>query len=386
MAKTIMRAFRLAEISAVDRPAQAHARMAIMKRDEEPYWKRDFTTAQRDRAASSGAALPDGSFPIENKSDLHNAMQAIGRAKDPAKAKAHIRSRAKALGLEGELSDTFKSAGDPGPTGEQAMFAAIKKALGLADSATEAEVLAAIGKLAAADKDKSAAVKKALGLTETATEGEVLAAVVKAAAAEGKAKDTEIAKLKVDLEIAKAGMSDDEKAYHDGLKDDAEKSAFRSASKDERAARMKKRDDLPPHVKKALEENEDMKKRLARLEDDTALVGFTKQAKDAGLPEADGATIQKAYRGDKESVDKLVNYIKAANNASKASGLFKELGDGRTGQTLKAYDELMAKAEELRKKETGLTQAQAFTKVYADPANAELVKRERMESAPAAAA
>ena len=32
MPKTIMRAFRLAEISAVDRPAQAHARMAIMKR------------------------------------------------------------------------------------------------------------------------------------------------------------------------------------------------------------------------------------------------------------------------------------------------------------------------------------------------------------------
>jgi len=61
--------------------------------------KREFTQSQRDSAADSGAALPDGSFPIENKSDLSNARQAIGRAKDPGKARAHIRSRAQALGV-----------------------------------------------------------------------------------------------------------------------------------------------------------------------------------------------------------------------------------------------------------------------------------------------
>ena len=61
--------------------------------------KRTFTQAQRDSAASSGHALPDGSYPIESEQDLRNAIQAIGRAKDPAKAKAHIKKRARALGL-----------------------------------------------------------------------------------------------------------------------------------------------------------------------------------------------------------------------------------------------------------------------------------------------
>ena len=70
--------------------------------------KRDFSQKERDKAAASGAALPDGSFPIENKSDLENAIQAYGRAKDKAKAKAHIIARAKALDLSSELPDDWK--------------------------------------------------------------------------------------------------------------------------------------------------------------------------------------------------------------------------------------------------------------------------------------
>lgn len=62
--------------------------------------KREFSDKQRQRAASSGAALPDGSFPIENASDLMNARHAIGRAKDKSKARAHIKTRARALGIK----------------------------------------------------------------------------------------------------------------------------------------------------------------------------------------------------------------------------------------------------------------------------------------------
>lgn len=72
--------------------------------------KRKFDAAERRDAADSGAALPDGSFPIKNTSDLHNALRAIGRAKDPAKAKAHIKARARALGAESELPDDWKGA------------------------------------------------------------------------------------------------------------------------------------------------------------------------------------------------------------------------------------------------------------------------------------
>jgi hypothetical protein len=47
-----------------------------------------------------------------------------------------------------------------------------------------------------------------------------------------------------------------------------------------------------------------------------------------------------------------------------------------------AYGELMAKAAEYGKAHPELTEAQAFTKVFTAPANVELAKRERLESAP----
>lgn len=72
------------------------------------YLKREFTDEQRQSDEASGVAMPGGGYPIANASDLENAMRAIGRAKNPAKVKAHIRSRAAALGLTDKLSDAFK--------------------------------------------------------------------------------------------------------------------------------------------------------------------------------------------------------------------------------------------------------------------------------------
>lgn len=66
--------------------------------DAEAELARQFNQSQRMGLAKTGAALPDGSFPIANVDDLKNAIHAIGRAKDPAKAKSHIKARAKALG------------------------------------------------------------------------------------------------------------------------------------------------------------------------------------------------------------------------------------------------------------------------------------------------
>src|SRR5207247_875649 len=43
----------------------------------------DLTAEMRRRAASKGQALPGGGFPIRNEQDLRNAIQAVGRAKDP---------------------------------------------------------------------------------------------------------------------------------------------------------------------------------------------------------------------------------------------------------------------------------------------------------------
>jgi len=61
--------------------------------------KRAFSTACREQLAASGEALPDGSFPIENNSDLACAIGAFARINpsDQKKIATHIKRRAAAL-------------------------------------------------------------------------------------------------------------------------------------------------------------------------------------------------------------------------------------------------------------------------------------------------
>lgn len=66
---------------------------------------KDYSPEARKAMAKDGRALPDGSFPIADCGDLKNAIQAIGRAGDPAKAKAHIKKRKRALGCNVDLPD-----------------------------------------------------------------------------------------------------------------------------------------------------------------------------------------------------------------------------------------------------------------------------------------
>lgn len=73
---------------------------------------REFSQEERDRLADEGKAMPDGSFPIVTREDLENAIQAIGRAKDPDAAKAHIKKRARALGLEELIPENWNRAGN----------------------------------------------------------------------------------------------------------------------------------------------------------------------------------------------------------------------------------------------------------------------------------
>lgn len=68
---------------------------------------REYDTDKRKDMADRGTAMPDGSFPIADEEDLRNAIQAIGRAKDPDAAKRHIRKRARALGKEDLIPDTW---------------------------------------------------------------------------------------------------------------------------------------------------------------------------------------------------------------------------------------------------------------------------------------
>lgn len=71
---------------------------------------RTFSATERKKAKAAGQTIPGTtSFPIKTKADLKNAIQAYGRAKNKAAAKAHIIRRAKALGATDMLPEGWMS-------------------------------------------------------------------------------------------------------------------------------------------------------------------------------------------------------------------------------------------------------------------------------------
>lgn len=49
-----------------------------------------FSKEQREKLANQDKALPDGSYPIRNRADLDNAIQATGRSDDYDRTKRWI--------------------------------------------------------------------------------------------------------------------------------------------------------------------------------------------------------------------------------------------------------------------------------------------------------
>lgn len=76
---------------------------------DKPYWltERQFSAEKRRELARKGLAMKDGSFPIETKADLKNAIRLAGNAENPAAAKRHIIKRARALGAVSTLPDSW---------------------------------------------------------------------------------------------------------------------------------------------------------------------------------------------------------------------------------------------------------------------------------------
>jgi predicted Fe-S protein YdhL (DUF1289 family) len=104
---------------------------------------------------------------------------------------------------------------------------------------------------------------------------------------------------------------------------------------------------------------------------------FTKIIKSCALRDRrSGETDAQAFTRLFEGGDEESRTIRAAHQ------LTKRFYPKPSQAALKAYGELVAKADELRRKETGLTREQAFAKAYTDPANLEIVKRERAENRP----
>ena len=70
--------------------------------------KKDYSDKERQMLARRDMALPDGSFPIVTAADLSNAVQAVGRASNYARARNHIIRRAEALNRVDLLPEDWK--------------------------------------------------------------------------------------------------------------------------------------------------------------------------------------------------------------------------------------------------------------------------------------
>src|SRR5260370_3305790 len=189
MAKRIMRRFRLHEISAVDNPAQEHAKVTIFKReDQDMPWTAadahrhtkaaDTPKKQHRWATVANAALADGkdegaAIRIANaavgKSDDDPAAKVMGLFLGERLAKARDALLASVKSILGDYkadkdelvdktvdqfvdhvadlsADSIKalSGGDPDdpPSEDEMNVAAMKKVLALADSPTDQDVTA----------------------------------------------------------------------------------------------------------------------------------------------------------------------------------------------------------------------------------------------------
>lgn len=78
-------------------PMDLPAALPAGPRPDDAVTAASFTEGMRAKLAKKGEAMPDGSFPIRNRSDLRNAISSVGRASDPEVARKWIIRRAREL-------------------------------------------------------------------------------------------------------------------------------------------------------------------------------------------------------------------------------------------------------------------------------------------------
>lgn len=310
--------------------------------------KRKFTADQRRKLADRGLAMPDGSFPIENKGDLRNAVKAFGRAKDKGAAARFIVRRARSLGAmdllpgEGLLADIAarKAAGD-GDNGGQTVpnepkaadIQAVEKRV--TELETELETSKAYGQLTDAQKAHYD------GLDETAR-GEFLKLSPEARAS-----------------VIEKIQADDPVVY---TSDDG--TEFRKSHDPALVNMAKGRDEDRRELRKQREENE--RQRLEKRAGDelSHLPGDT-VVKVAALRAVEGIE-------DKDQREGVEALLRAADATAAKS--FETIG---TRQPSDETDEVEAIAKNIRDKDPNLTPEQAYAKALETPEGLRAVEASR---------
>lgn len=281
--------------------------------------KRTFSTEQREKLAEQGKALPDGSYPIVTKTDLKNAIQAFGRAKNKGTVAAHIKRRAKVL----DATDLLPEEGPLAKQGER-------------DPMDKKELEAAVAKAEAAAKEKLEKVEAELAAAQLLAK---LSDAEKTHLA-GLADEGKGAFLKLDAdgrkaELAKAGDADPV------VYTDADGNAFRK-SDDPRLVSQAKRADEALKLAKSEKAKREEQSLAKRAEAELSNLPDTDGGKVALLKAVDGITDEKARAA-------ATALLKAGNDGlEKAFGQAGTAGAG-TGDAEARYEAISKKYAEENK-------------------------------------
>lgn len=400
-----------------------------------------ISTKERKKAEAKGQTMPGGSFPIRNMDDLEKAIHAYGRAGDKPAAKSWIMRRARELGAADKIPEDWRGKAEKRLAKAFAAIAkALAKSEGGEDFNTElAEmqsldfgegVVEAVMDACRALKhsiesimeddgtgDKGSAIRDSFGqfldhVQDIVPKGDVEKSWQRIAkrcrATITKRKEPDVSDMTIEKALEKIGKLEKQVSKHDALiervvkmsakhraymghadndmSDDAKKK-FAGMSDEERDDHMgkhpiekmteKRMESLPEPLRKQLEAGKASEERLAKFEAERETEVFGKRASDFGLPVEMGkhfAVLAKANPDAWAAVEKAINTLATRSDMAV---LFKEFGTSQGTAVGSAMDQLNEKAAELRKTQSGLTEAQAFAKVYEDPANRELVTLEK---------
>lgn len=385
------------------------------------YEKRTFTADQRRSAASEGAAMPDGSFPIKTVEDLHNAVRLVGHAKDPSAAKKHIISRAKALGASGELPAGWM-AKSQSPFMKQMLerlgitkredsvgHEALEKGLGavhqslcsiicsdnvnkkelieksigqfaeyvlktmpenLADSMSAAGLVAEVSKMSSDEDDLNKGdidmTKEELAKAVGDAVGAAMAPVAKSVAT----LEAQVAFMKLSPEqqayCVKKGMTDEQKKAFAGKSkeecdDEMKKDAAKDADKDDKGNPFAKR---MTEVEKS---NGELKAELAKRDENDAIAVIAKRIEPIGGTADLAKSLHALAKTDKPGADLIEKTLAASHAQAKAGNLFRVIGVDKSrdasdpiGAMNILVDAVMKAANDSGKP---LTKAQAIMKI-----------------------
>lgn len=410
---------KITSVGLVDRGANTAAEVVL--------YKRDVSAEQRQKLADEGKAMPDGSYPIATAADLKNAVQSFGRANNPAAVKAHIKRRAKALGMVDALPKEWsvskrEDLQNLAPTllvkmdGMAASFAAIvgtDEARHELNEMVDALMNSFCSILCDATVDKQAMLTQsasefAAAVSTKATEW--FSAVTKAGAKMSAARMEKFKSAMATLQDIMAeveGMMTDTKksAEHIALEKratDAEATvATLTAENTELAkritaleAKVPKDEDVLKSVPEAVRKMVEDSKRIADEalakaaveEDKRVSAEFLKRAEDlitkSCVPaKADefGLVLKRIHQGKPTEADltELDRVLKAMGEQIKVGALFAEQGRASADTPGSAIAQINALATELRKTKPTLSAAAARIEVR--KSNPELAQRERTE-------